>query len=79
MRIINIIDQDIKMVFYFRWSDGTMTLHLGNEIFDVHKQPLQGDFNHMFIRQVCTIAIVGRFLVEALNQSARFVTGPSIN
>lgn len=34
-----------------RWSDGSMSLHLGNEIFDVHKQPLQGDFNHMFIRQ----------------------------
>ena len=24
---------------------------LGNEIFDVTKQPLQGDFNHLFIRQ----------------------------
>ena len=24
---------------------------LGNEIFDVHKQPLQSDFNHLFIRQ----------------------------
>jgi hypothetical protein len=23
----------------------------GNEIFDVHKQPLQSDFNHLFIRQ----------------------------
>ena len=35
-----------------KWSDGSMSLHLGHEIFDVHKQPLQGDFNHMFIRQV---------------------------
>ena len=35
----------------FRWSDGSMSLHLGNEIFDVYKQPLQGDFNHLFIRQ----------------------------
>ncbi len=34
-----------------RWSDGSMSLHLGNEIFDVYKQPLQGDFNHLFIRQ----------------------------
>jgi len=34
-----------------RWSDGSMSLHLGNEIFDVHKQPLAGDHNHMFIRQ----------------------------
>ena len=28
-----------------------MSMHLGNEIFDVYKQPLQGDFNHLFIRQ----------------------------
>lgn len=34
-----------------RWSDGSISLHLGNEIFDVHKQPLQSDFNHLFIRQ----------------------------
>jgi len=34
-----------------KWSDGSMSLHLGNEIFDVHKQPLQSDFNHLFIRQ----------------------------
>ena len=32
-------------------SDGSYSLHLGNEIFDVHKQPLQSDFNHLFIRQ----------------------------
>ena len=25
-----------------RWSDGSMSLHLGSEIFDVYKQPLQG-------------------------------------
>lgn len=29
-----------------------MSLHLGSEIFDVHKQSLmQGDHNHLFIRQ----------------------------
>lgn len=28
-----------------------MSLHLGNEVFDVYKQPLQGDHNHLFIRQ----------------------------
>lgn len=28
-----------------RWSDGSMSLHLGSEIFDVYKQPLQvGNF-----------------------------------
>ena len=34
-----------------KWSDGSMSLHLGSEIFDVYKQPLQGDHNHLFIRQ----------------------------
>lgn len=34
-----------------KWSDGSMSLHLGSEIFDVHKQPLHGDHNHLFIRQ----------------------------
>lgn len=34
-----------------KWSDGSMSLHLGNEIFDVYKQTLQGDHNHLFIRQ----------------------------
>lgn len=34
-----------------KWSDGSYSLHLGSEIFDVHKQPLQSDFNHLFIRQ----------------------------
>lgn len=34
-----------------RWSDGSMSLHLGAEIFDVHTMPIQGDFNHLFVRQ----------------------------
>lgn len=34
-----------------RWSDGSMSLHLGKEIFDVHTMPIQGDFNHLFVRQ----------------------------
>jgi len=36
---------------FVKWSDGSLSLHLGSEIFDVYKQPLQGDFNHLFIRQ----------------------------
>lgn len=36
---------------YVKWSDGSMTLHLGNETFDVYRQPLHGDHNHLFIRQ----------------------------
>ena len=35
-----------------RWSDGSHSLHLGEEIFDIHKLPLMtGDNNHLFIRQ----------------------------
>lgn len=26
---------------FVRWSDGSLSLHLGSEIFDVYKQPLQ--------------------------------------
>ncbi|VDK87038.1 unnamed protein product [Litomosoides sigmodontis] len=33
-----------------RWSDGTMSLYLGGEIFDVTAQPMQLD-NHLFLRQ----------------------------
>ena len=47
----------------YRWSDGSMSLHLGNEIFDIHKQPLAGDHNHMFIRQV----IVGKKIIKILS------------
>lgn len=36
---------------FVKWSDGSLSLHLGNEIFDVYKQPLQNDHNHLFIRQ----------------------------
>lgn len=34
-----------------KWSDGSMSLHLGGEIFDIHTMPIQGDFNHLFMRQ----------------------------
>ncbi|CAH1790045.1 unnamed protein product, partial [Owenia fusiformis] len=34
-----------------RWSDGSMSLHLGVEVFDVHPMNLHGDYNHLFIRQ----------------------------
>lgn len=36
---------------FVRWSDSSLSLHLGSEIFDVYKQPLQNDHNHLFIRQ----------------------------
>ena len=34
-----------------RWSDGSMSLYLGSEIFDIHRQILQGEFSHLFVRQ----------------------------
>lgn len=34
-----------------KWSDGSLSLYLGSEVFDVYRQPLQGDHNHLFIRQ----------------------------
>lgn len=34
-----------------KWKDGSMSLHLGDEIFDIHTMPIQGDFNHLFVRQ----------------------------
>jgi RNA polymerase-associated protein LEO1 len=36
---------------FVKWSDGSLSLHLGQEIFDVYKQPLQNDHNHLYIRQ----------------------------
>lgn len=37
--------------FFICISFPSMSLHLGNEVFDVYKAPLQGDHNHLFIRQ----------------------------
>lgn len=34
-----------------KWSDGSLSMHLGNEIFEVYKPVMQGDHNHLFIRQ----------------------------
>lgn len=34
-----------------KWTDGSMSLYLGGEIFDIYKQPLQGEFSHLFVRQ----------------------------
>ncbi len=34
-----------------RWTDGSMSLYLGGEIFDITRQPLQGEFSHLFVRQ----------------------------
>ncbi|XP_060242154.1 RNA polymerase-associated protein LEO1-like [Meriones unguiculatus] len=34
-----------------KWSDGSMSLHIGNEVFDVHKVPLQDNHNQLFVRE----------------------------
>lgn len=47
-------EQDVLCTFRaFKrlFSCRSMSLHLGNEVFDVYKAPLQGDHNHLFIRQ----------------------------
>ncbi|XP_076814399.1 RNA polymerase-associated protein LEO1-like [Clavelina lepadiformis] len=45
---IELTESNARMV---KWSDGSMSMHLGSEIFDVHQMSLQGDHNHLFIRQ----------------------------
>lgn len=34
-----------------RWSDGSLSLHMGNEIFDIFKMPIEGLQNHLFVQQ----------------------------
>ncbi|XP_038938441.1 RNA polymerase-associated protein LEO1-like [Rattus norvegicus] len=34
-----------------KWSDGSMSLHLGKEVFDIYKAPLQDNLNQLFIRE----------------------------
>ncbi|XP_032712358.1 RNA polymerase-associated protein LEO1-like isoform X1 [Lontra canadensis] len=34
-----------------KWSDGSLSLHLGSEVFDVYKAPVQGNHNHLFVRE----------------------------
>ncbi|XP_069348214.1 RNA polymerase-associated protein LEO1-like [Eulemur rufifrons] len=34
-----------------KWSDGSMSLHLGSEVFDVYRAPLQGNHDHLFVRE----------------------------
>ena len=51
-----------------RWSDGSYSLHLGNEIFDVQKHTLQGvDNNHLFIRQGTGLQ-VNMYSLKALSE-----------
>ncbi|KAM3188425.1 hypothetical protein ACTXT7_000251 [Hymenolepis weldensis] len=42
------VESNARMV---RWSDGSFSLHLGDEIIDVHKIDITSDYNHLFIRE----------------------------
>lgn len=43
-----VYESNARMV---KWSDGSFSLHLGDEIFDVHKMDVTSDYNHLFIRE----------------------------
>lgn len=45
------IKTDICVVIISACKCCSLSLYLGNEIFDVHVMQLQGDFNHLFVRQ----------------------------
>ncbi|XP_059557190.1 RNA polymerase-associated protein LEO1-like isoform X1 [Myotis daubentonii] len=34
-----------------KWSDGSLSLHLGSEVFDVYRAPLEGSHSHLFVRE----------------------------
>ncbi|PIO56489.1 hypothetical protein TELCIR_22111, partial [Teladorsagia circumcincta] len=34
-----------------RWSDGTMSMVIGKEVFDVESVPIHGNMQHLFVRQ----------------------------
>lgn len=36
---------------FVRWSDGSLSMHLGNEVFDVFKMKVDGEQNHLFVQQ----------------------------
>ena len=38
-----------------KWSDGSMSLLLGAEVFDIHKTKIDGEHNHLFVQQVRVI------------------------
>lgn len=44
-----------------KWSDGSLSLHLGDEIFDVNVAPLTGNYEHLFVRQGNGLVGVGIF------------------
>lgn len=59
-----------------RWSDGSMSLHLGAEVFDVYKQPLQVRASKLVI--VCNLKYYFYSLVEVYCEIYHAVPFPNI-
>ena len=45
---LSLVDHVTGILMFFFSS---MSLYLGGEIFDIHCQPLQREYSHLFIRQ----------------------------
>lgn len=42
---------ELELINYVLYINSSMSLYLGSEIFDIHKQPLQREYSHLFVRQ----------------------------
>ena len=51
-----------------------MSLYLGSEIFDIHRQPLQGEFSHLFVRQG---RVASENMIHVLQRTAVSLCGES--
>ncbi|VDP86207.1 unnamed protein product [Echinostoma caproni] len=52
-----------------RWSDGSLSLHLGDEIFDIHKVDIHSDYNYLFIREGSGLQEVSTVYSESESES----------
>ena len=61
-----------------RWSDGSTSLLLG-EVFDVHKNKIDGNFNHLFVQQVQVALFMSlRISFPALSVGLTFIRNAKI-
>ena len=73
--------------YYYYYLFLSMSLYLGGEIFDIYKQPLQGEFIHLFVRRgkdlyrcTCTCTVHVQYIMDicykkCLRIKIPFVTG----
>lgn len=59
---MHIILNEISINFVI--SRFSLSLHLGDEVFDVYKTTIQGDYNHLFIRQGTGLQGLGVFTTK---------------